>query len=81
MTTEDVALALLKSQIERCILQMPCGLRSRYLQFKLQAAKFDAEMDALAGADLDKAMSVGEAHEEALWYINHVKGEADATES
>lgn len=89
MTTEDVALALLKSQIERCILQVdalwfkeqiPVSWDAA-LQFKLQAAKFNAEMDALAGADLDKAMSVGEAHEEALWYINHVKGEADATES
>ena len=106
MTTEDVALALLKSQIERCILQVdalwfkeqiPVSWDAA-LQFKLQAAKFNAEMDALAGADLDKAMSVGEAHEEApviptiitqaltqdrikLWYINRVKGEADATKS
>ena len=80
MTTEDVALALLKSQIERCILlqldalwfkeQIPVSWDAA-LQFKLEAAKC-------------------KAHEEALWYQrnifrlmkdNHVKGEADATKS
>jgi hypothetical protein len=63
MTTEDVALALLRSQIERCILQVdalwfkeqiPVSWDAALL-FKLEAAKFNAEMDAVAGADLDKA--------------------------